>query len=194
MMLSDRSHQRQRGGLWSTNYQICIQNDGAARKIAQDSPAASIASKRLLEVIRERVFELIERHGIDLPTMAEILDVPLSMLGREELLDRLDNPSLDRLASLFCVRREWLVGQDEYPMRGGKQWYNDPASLIQHLLELEKKGLQPWIYFLKLAHMDAEKAMEEEGHSHRVGISIACTHGTPTGRTFRTFEPWQWEP
>ena len=149
---------------------------------------------RSIDVIRDRVFELMKRHDIDLPTMSEILDVPLSMLGREELLDRLGNPTLDLLASLFCVRREWLVGQVECAMQDEKRWYKAPVSLISHLLELERDGLQPELIFLKPVHMDADKTMREEGQGHRIGISVARTHKTPSGRTYRTFEPWKWEP
>lgn len=198
MMLSDGTHQNQRGGLGSTNIQTnkieFHTSDSAARGIVQDGSDSNIARRKSLDAIRGRVFELMERHGIDLPTVAEILEVPLSMLGREEWVDRLDNPTLERLVNLFCVKREWLVGQDKFPMQHGRRWYYETVWLVRHLLKLEKEGLQPEIYFLKPAHMNADKAMEEEGSTYRVGISIARAHKTPSGRTFKTFEPWDWEP
>ena len=147
-----------------------------------------------IDAIRGRVFELMKRHGIDFPTMAEILEVPLSMLGHEEFLDRLDNPTLDRLANLFCVKREWLVGESECPMQYDRRWYKQTESLVRHLLVSEKMGLEPAIYFLKPVQMNPVMAMKEEGPRHTVGICVHRTHRTPSGRPFETFEPWAWEP
>jgi hypothetical protein len=42
--------------------------------------------------------------------------------------------------------------------------------------------------------MSADKAMDADGARYRVGISIARTHKTSSGKTFTTFEPWAWEP
>jgi hypothetical protein len=202
MMVSDRTRQKQRGGFRSTNFQaykIEIHQGGMrespARDIAPSDPEAHIGRNGSLDAIPGRVLELLKRHRIDPPTMAEILEVPHSMLERrEELLDRLDSPTLDRLAHLFCVRREWLVGQGECPTQDERQWYTQTICLVHHLLNLHKEGLKPEIYFLKPVRMDADKDMEEEKSTHRVGITIVRNHATPSGRIFRTFEPWGWEP
>jgi hypothetical protein len=201
MMPSNGPHQKQRGGDRSTNIQAYIEvHQGGtpgctARATAHRDPESHIARKKSLEAIPERVVELLERHRLDPPTMAEILEVPLSMLGRPDLLlDRLDNPTLERLANLFCVKREWLVGESECPMQYERRWYKETVSLVRHLLASEKMGLAPAIYLLKPARMNPVRAMEEEGAHHQVGISIGRTHKTPSGRTFETFEPWKWEP
>jgi hypothetical protein len=157
-------------------------------------PEADKHRKRSMDVIRDRVFELMERHDIDLPTIAEILEVKPSVLEREELLDRLDNPTLDRLANLFCIERKWLTGQSEYPMQAEETWYKRPASFLHHLLALEKKDLHPEVYFMKPLRMDPDKAMDEEGLRQQVGICIARVHETSSGKSFMTFEPWAWEP
>ena len=202
MMVSDRTRQKQRGGFWSTNFQaykIEIHPSGmresAVPDITRSDPEAHIGDNGWPDAIRERVLELLNRHGIDPPTMAEILDVPLSMLGRrDELLDRLDNPTLDRLTNLFCVNRDWFVGQNPCPNQYEKKWYNDTVGFVQHILELEKQSLRPVIYFMKPDQMNADDAMEAEGAGYRVGISITRTHKTSSGKSFRTFEPWSWEP
>ena len=45
-------------------------------------PEADKHTKGSMDIIRDRVFELMERHGIDSPTIAEILEVKPSVLGR----------------------------------------------------------------------------------------------------------------
>lgn len=162
---------------------------------------ASMAETAAMRVdrLRNRVFELFDRHGIDIPTMSEILqdfDCPLS---RDALVERLDNKLLDQLTELFDVQREWLLAQEPYITPTWKnRWYRKSASFVAHVIDLDTQGLKPRVWMLTRGSFDADiwslSGHQEGGNDVMVGIVVEVQRRTSKGTSFSTFENWGDEP
>lgn len=146
-----------------------------------------------VDLMLNRVFQLFDRHFVDRPTMAEILEVPLSRLKRDGLVDHLDNKMLDRLAATFAVRRDWLLGNSDSPTRSVCDWYKSPLTAMRRLIALTNEGKEPSVYFVKSKQMDAQNALRDDiaSHYHYVAVVVEMSAQTPLGRTFKCCERWE---
>lgn len=146
-----------------------------------------------IDLILGRLFELFDRHFIDRPTMAEILDVPLSRLKGDGLVDHLDNKMLDKLAATFAVHRDWLLGNSDCPTRSVCDWYKSPLTAMRRLVALTNGGRKPKIYFVKSNRMDDQSALHDDicNHYYYVAVVVEMNAETPTGRAFKSCERWK---
>lgn len=166
---------------------------GVMRASTNESASARV------DLIRNRIFELFDRHGIDIPTMSEILqdfDCPLS---RDALVERLDNKLFDQLTELFDVRRDWLLTQEPYiTPTWENRWYRKSASFLAHVIDLDTQGLKPRVWMLTRGAFNSDTwrltGHQEGGDGVMVGIVVEVQRRSSKGTTFSTFENWGDEP
>lgn len=162
---------------------------GVMRASTNESASARV------DHLRNRLFELFDRHGIDIPTMSEILqdiDCPLS---RDGLVERLDNNLLDHLVAMFDVRREWLLCQNSIITQAGKHsWIGKSFALVEHVIDLNTRGFYPRIWMLTRGRFDratwswtGEQGKRDDA---KVAIVIEIKRTTKDGTSFSTYEDW----
>lgn len=144
--------------------------------------------------IQERIFELFERHSIDMPTMAEIIGVSLPTLKGDALLEHLDNETIVRLSKTFFVSRSWLLGKNTYSSETVGRWYKSPYEVIRRIRKLHGEGSNPRIYFIKSKSMDPEEAIQREIPAASVTVIISSSNKTQSGQDFVSFERWDDQP
>lgn len=96
------------------------------------------AKPEATSVVVRRFLDLFQSHGVGPTQMQRLLpEVTLDKIkSPDALLALLSNEMLDRIATLFGVRREWLEGIDEqiYPHRF---CYKAPRTFFEGLAELD---------------------------------------------------------
>ncbi len=161
-------------------------------------------------LIRDRFLALFEAHGIPLTTIPAILGdygVTLSALRNDDrLLDLINDPLIDYLATTFHVTRRWLTGQSthmtatDYHVR----WYKSPELLCQRVADLHQSGARVQVHFVKSGGSDLAAASKEDKDSSRSGgprppdrtvcLVLDIAHRTSDNVNYHTYERWEAQP
>lgn len=161
-------------------------------------------------LIRDRFLALFEGHGIPLTTIPAILDeygVTLSALRDDDrLLDLINDPLIDYLATTFHVTRGWLTGQSTQITATDHhvRWYKSPDLVCQRVADLHKSGARVRVHFVKSRGSSLATASKEDRDTSRSGGSrppdryvclvLDIEHRTADNVNYHTYERWEAQP
>jgi hypothetical protein len=154
-----------------------------------------------LRTMRERFFLLFEAHQLNLPDIVGILrthDFTLSALeNHARFYDLLDQRTLDYLAGIFSVQKQWLTGASAVATPSGSEyrWYKNFPAIARKLRKHKADGLQPRIMFVRRGSANFAQARELGDATNRepIGVVVQLRRKIDDGRYFDTAEVYEFE-
>lgn len=107
------------------------------------------------ELLIDRFFEIFHVHGItleDIPSFFQKEKIKASNLkNRTQLIELIDDETLDKMSSIFSVEKDWLEGVSDNPsdpLGFQKRWYKNSAILAENIFNVLKNKNEVKLMFL----------------------------------------------
>lgn len=161
------------------------------------------STSETLRLIRERFFRIFEAHQLDLPSIISVMDehgFTLSTLDNPtQILDLLNQKSIQHLSQTFFVRPEWIRGSPNsgIGLSTNVGWYKHTHTAADKLLQYAKQGLNPHVMFIRREKADFAAAKEDNDNGltirEPIGVVIRLSRVTNDGVRFTVYDVWQFE-
>lgn len=155
-----------------------------------------------LELMADRFVEAFTRHGIpvaDIPTLLPGGTLTRSdLLARKDLLNKLDDATIQQVSTLFTLNPGWLKGVDSNPHKTPfSRWYKNVSGFAHRLAVLNHACRRIKVLFIAEKGLTLEKLLvaKEKGDevdAIDVGVVIEKEH-LVNGVEFRSYEVWESE-
>lgn len=154
-----------------------------------------------LELMADRFVQAFTIHGVpnaDIPALLPEGTITRSdLLTRNNLLDKLDNATIQHVADLFSLNPDWLKGIENNPGKPGLYWYKNVSEVARHLANLKRTHRRVRVLFVsqKGLTMDMLRAAQKEGDSLppiEIGLIIEA-EGQLNNVAYTSYEFWDSE-
>ena len=148
-----------------------------------------------ITVMRERFFELFEKHHVPLTVVPILLrDFGFSVSAIEDrvrLADLLSEDAITFLADMFHVERAWLRGSTTDVTRVPLRWYKSPDRFCRAVSEADQLGQHVWVHFIRRSKSQPGLFRWFGGYEFSAGVVVEYEHQVCDGVTFSTYERWE---
>lgn len=150
-----------------------------------------------LRMIAERLRGLVRTHGISIPAAAELLGsfgLGLAQFSDDDLLCRsLTSETVAKIAALFCVKYEWLVGFEAQPARSELFWDKRVTDGLRRILDAVTEADE--VEFILVAgpknpFQDERKRSRSTDYDEIVPVLVRRRRIAKTQETFTSYECW----
>ena len=178
----------------STQSVINLILDGVAQATT-DGPTSQ------LRTMCERFFRVMSAHGLDLPTVVELMrehHFLLSALGTSErLLDLLTIDAIEHVSTIFGVDPKWLGAAQDSAVGecSDVKWYKEVPNMAHRLIAHARTGLKPDVLVIRRDGANFARALQEgdteSSTREPIGIVLRLRRSTARGEVFTTYQRGQ---